>query len=585
MAEKTMINKELINTVPESKKYIKANVGFQWISLLANIVFIWTITSFAEKMYFKNYTNKDFVMVIAITALTIFVSVICTSMSSKMSFYASKEVKAQLRDKIFNKLLGLGASYKEQVNTSEVVQVTVEGTQQLESYFGAYLPQFFYSMMAPVTLFIVLAFVNLKAAFILIIAVPLIPISIALVQTWAKRLLSKYWGQYTALGDTFLENLQGLTTLKIYKTDELKNNEMNREAEKFRKITMKVLTMQLNSITIMDLVAYGGAAVGIIIAVKEFMAGNIRIGGTLMIILLSAEFFIPMRMLGSYFHIAMNGMAAWGKIQRILSLAEKNQEDKIRTGKEIFTDIVLENIGFSYDGSREIIQGANMNIHQGQYVGIVGESGCGKSTLAGILSGRNAGYRGNAFIGGFQLSEIMEEDLMKNITCVNHDSYLFKGTLRSNLLIACPEASEDMMLKVLERVNLLNFALHNGGLDMVIAERGGNLSGGQRQRLAMARALLHHSPVYIFDEATSNVDVESEEDIMREIKNLAKTKTVIVISHRLANVKDADKIYVMEKGTIVENGSHSQLIDMKGTYQRIWNVQQQLENVGRKASQ
>ena len=576
-----MINKNLVNTVPGSKKFIGANVAFQWIALLANIIFIWTVTSFMEKLFFRNCTSKDFFFVIVVTAAAVIIRALCTREAAKMSYFASKKVKRDMRDRIYSKLLRLGAGYNQKVNTSEVVQVTVEGTQQLETYFGAYLPQFFYSMLAPVTLFAVLAFINLKAAVILLICVPLIPISIALVQTWAKKLLARYWGQYTALGDSFLENLQGLTTLKIYQTDEMKNQEMNEEAEKFRKITMKVLKMQLNSITIMDLVAYGGAAIGIIIAVKELMKGNVSIGGSLMIILISADFFIPMRQLGSFFHIAMNGMAAWGKIEKILDIEEPSSDDKIRLGREMFTDVVLEDVHFSYEPEREILHGVNMKFHEGEFTGIVGESGCGKSTISSLLRGVNRGYTGSIRIGGFELSEIAEEDIMRNITCVTHNSYLFKGTIRENLLMGNPGATDEMMEQVLRRANLFDFVMNSGGLDMRLAEKGSNLSGGQCQRLGMARALLHDSPIYIFDESTSNIDVESENAIMQEIHRLAENRTVIMISHRLANVVQANRIYAIQDGVVAESGSHDELTSRNGVYKNIWDVQQKLENVGR----
>ena len=470
----------------------------------------------------------------------------------------------------------LGASYNEQVKTSEVVQVAVEGVDQLETYFGAYLPQFFYAMLAPLTLFAVLCFVNVPAAIVLLICVPLIPIAIAAVQTWAKKLLSKYWGQYTALGDTFLENLQGLTTLKIYQADEFKNKEMNVEAEKFRKITMKVLTMQLNSITIMDLIAYGGAALGVIMAVTQYTNNHVSLAGCLLIILLAADFFLPMRQLGSFFHIAMNGMAASDKIFRLLDLPEHKQ--KVSESFPLRHDIVCSGLQFSYEPDREILHGVDLRFPQGSFTALVGESGCGKSTIAAILMGRNKGYTGSVTIGGVELREVNESSLLRNITYVSHQSYLFKGTVRDNLLMGKPSATDDELWMVLERVNLAGFLKAEQGLDTPLLEKAGNLSGGQCQRLALARALLHNSPVYIFDEATSNIDVESENDIMAQIHRLAKTKTVLLISHRLANVVRADNIYVLDGGNIAEHGSHKELLQKHGLYERLWTAQQSLEN-------
>lgn len=595
-----MINKRLIGTVRESKKYIIGNVAAQWCSLAANIAMMTAVTGLLASLFHKTADKNSGFLTAAIAAAAVMIRFICTILSSRMGYLSSKSVKKTLREAIYGKLLRLGASYKEQVNTSEVVQVAVEGVEQLETYFGAYLPQFFYAMLAPLTLFAYLCFVNVPSAAVLLVCVPLIPIAIAAVQTWAKKLLSKYWGQYTALGDTFLENLQGLTTLKIYQSDGFKHEEMNREAEKFRKITMKVLTMQLNSITLMDLIAYGGAALGVIMAATQFRTGDVTLSGCLLIILISADFFIPMRQLGSFFHVAMNGMAASDKIFRLLDLPEPAG----KTG--LFPEdygIVCDNLRFSYgenssdeeissdkgnssgqgspsDRGREILRGIRMQFPKGGFVSIVGESGCGKSTVAAVLMGRNQGYRGSVKIGDKELSDIREAELMENITYISHQSYLFKGTVRENLLMGKPDASDRELWAVLERANLAGFLKSEGGLDTLLMENASNFSGGQRQRLALARALLHDSPVYIFDEATSNIDAESENDIMREIHGLAGKKTVILISHRLANVTASDNIYVMDAGSVAESGSHEELLAGDGIYAKLWNTQQSLENYG-----
>ena len=437
-----MINKRLIGAVPESKKYIAGNVALQWCSLCANIAMMSAVTTLLAALFAGSMTQSKIVTTAVIALAAVAVRYGCTVGASRMGYLSSKAVKKTLRGAIYDKLLCLGASYSEQVKTSEVVQVAVEGVDQLETYFGAYLPQFFYAMLAPLTLFVVLCFVSVPAAVVLLVCVPLIPVAIAAVQTWAKKLLSKYWGQYTALGDTFLENLQSLTTLKIYQADAFKNDEMNVEAEKFRKITMKVLTMQLNSITIMDLIAYGGA----------------------------------------------------------------------------------------------------------------------------------------------ELRDIEEASLMRRITYVSHQSYLFKGTVRDNLLMGKPGASDDELWSALTQVNLADFLRGEAGLDTLLSERGENLSGGQRQRLALARALLHDSPVYIFDEATSNIDVESENDIMAQIHALAGRKTVLLISHRLANVTASDEIYVLERGNIVQHGTHEALLKQGGAYAALWSAQQVLEHYGEEAA-
>lgn len=572
-----MIDKRLIRTVRESKKYIAWNVIYQWISLVANITMMVSIADLLSRLFANTADRENFVCTVIVVAAAVGIRYFCAVQSAKMGYLSSKAVKKVLREKIYRKLLRLGSSYKEKAQTSEIVQISAEGVEQLETYFGAYLPQFFYAMLAPLTLFIVLGFVNVPAAAVLLVCVPLIPAAIAAVQTWAKKLLSKYWGQYTALGDTFLENLQGLTTLKIYRADDFKNDEMNVEAEKFRKITMKVLTMQLNSITIMDLIAYGGAALGIVMSVTQYSKGNVSLAGCLLIIMLSADFFIPMRQLGSFFHIAMNGMAAGQKIFRLLDLPEA-EEKKADCPKG---DIVCRDLHFSYDNDREILSGVNMTFKRGAFTAIVGESGCGKSTISAILTGRNKGYGGSVSVGETELSEIREADLMENITYISHQSYLFKGTVRDNLLMGKPDASDSELWEVLERVNLADFVRNEKGLDTGLSEKASNLSGGQCQRLALARALLHDSPIYIFDEATSNIDVESENDIMNEIQNLAESKTVILISHRLVNVVKADAIYVMVNGKIAESGKHRELLENKADYEKLWEAQQRLENYGK----
>lgn len=588
-----MMDKRLINTVSDSKKYIAGNVVCQWVSLAANITMMMAVTRLLMQLYNKEKTG--IASIVAVIFAAVIIRFVCARLSSKFSYLSSKAVKKTLREKIYEKLLRIGLSYKENVQTSEIVQVAVEGVDQLETYFGAYLPQFFYAMIAPLTLFVVLVRVNVLSAVVLLICVPLIPVSIALVQTWAKKLLSKYWGQYTALGDTFLENLQGLTTLKVYSADAYKHEKMNEESEKFRKITMKVLTMQLNSITIMDFIAYGGAAFGMILALNQLGAGKVDLAGCLLIILLAADFFLPMRQLGSFFHIAMNGMAASDKIFKLLELPEPgyaNAENVYAGEKNVHTgvkksysdgDIVCKNLRYSYEKDREILHGIDVTFKRDNFTAIVGESGCGKSTLSAILMGRNKGYTGSVLIGDTELSDISEDSLMKNITYISHNSFLFKGSVMDNLLMGRPDGTDEELWDALKKVKLDAFLKEQNGLDTAVGEAGGNFSGGQRQRLAIARALLHDTPVYIFDEAASNIDVESENDIMELIMELAKKKTIILISHRLANVKNADCIYVLQKGNIAESGTHEQLLAKKGEFARLWNAQQSLENFGKEA--
>ena len=571
-----MINKRLVRLLSDGKKYIYGNILFQWINLIANIVAIFLISGFISDTYYGNVTDAKLVRLIVILAIAVLTRLICNVASSKMSYLSSKKVKQVLRHKIMEKMLTLGSSYNEKVRTSEVVQVSVEGVEQIETYFGLYLPQLFYSLLAPLTLFAVIVFMSFTPAIVLLLCVPLIPISIAAVQTFAKKLLAKYWGRYTGLGDTFLENLQGLTTLKIYQADEYKNRKMNEEAEEFRKITMKVLTMQLNSITIMDLVAYGGAALGIILTVRQFVAGNIRLEQAIAIILLSADFFIPMRQLGSFFHIAMNGMAAIDKIFKILDL----EVPEVKTLElPPSGSIKVENLSFSYDEDKNVLNDISIEIADRGMVSLVGASGSGKSTMASLLMKRSKNYSGKIFVGETDFNEISEKSVMENITYISHSSYIFKGTVRDNLLMAKADAKDEELWEVLKKTNLADFFESDDGLDFQIAEAGGNLSGGQKQRLALARGLLHDSRFYIFDESTSNIDVESEEVILEQIKELAKYKGVLMISHRLANVVSSDKIFVLEKGQLKEEGTHEELLAMHGTYSMLWETQQSLENM------
>ena len=486
-----MINKRLISMMGDSKRYIAWNVVLQFLALLANIVMIFAVSLFLTGLVRR---EPDLPTALLYILGALIVRFFCTRSAASASYNASCTVKKKLRAAIYEKLLRLGGSYTQAVPTAEVLQLAGEGVEQLETYFGAYLPQFFYAMIAPVTLFIALAPVSLHAAVILMICVPLIPVSIVAVQKFAKKLLGKYWGRYAALGDSFLENLQGLTTLKIYQADGTRHAAMNREAEHFRKVTMKVLTMQLNSIIVMDVIAYGGAALGIIVAAHEFNANRVTLPGALCIILLSADFFLPMRALGSYFHVAMNGMAASDKIFKLLDLPEGSARTA-QLGADCA--IACRDLHFGYTTEKETLHGLNLDFPQGSFTALVGESGCGKSTIAAVLTGRVSGYTGHVTIGGQELSAVSEASLLKNVTLVSLGSHLFKGTVADNLRMAAPDADDGALWGALEQVNLADFLRSMDGLDTPLTEGGGNLSGGQRQRLALARALLHDSPVYI----------------------------------------------------------------------------------------
>ena len=574
-----MTNKRLMHIMGKNKKYVWSQVFFQWLSLLCNIVLMSGISLFLSQLS-AGSTSGLWKNALWILLPALAIRYVCTVLASRVSHYAAKQVKERLRTMIYEKLLRLGLAYQQKARTSEVVQLAVEGVDQLEVYFGSYLPQLCYSLLAPLTLFAVLSFVSLPCAVVLFLCVPLIPITIVAVQRFAKKLLGKYWGEYTSLGDSFLENLQGLTTLKIYQADACRHQMMNEQSERFRKITMKVLSMQLNSIIVMDLIAYGGAALGIILAVWQFQAGKLSLFGALLVILLAAEFFLPMRLLGSYFHIAMNGMAAADKLFALLDLPDA------QTGSRAFPNdctMVCKGLHFGYEADREILKGIDFSVRPGDFAALVGESGCGKSTLAAILMGRIRGFRGELTIGGISILDIEEEALAANITYVGHQSYLFRGTIRDTLKMGNAEATDTDFWRVLEQVKLADFLREQQGLDTQLEENGVNFSGGQRQRLAVARALLHDTPIYIFDEATSNIDIESENAIMEQIKELARNKTVILISHRLANVAGADWIYVLRQGILAEQGTHEELLSRQGEYARLWSAQQQLESYGKVA--
>ena len=575
-----MIKTRLVGLLSHAKKYIVYAILWQWAALLSQVLAVFSIADLLERVVYRAVTVPIIERTILILVLVVVIRFICERMGARSSYLACVDVKRILREKIYEKMLKLGASYSEQVSSSEVVQVVAEGVEQLETYFGKYLPQLFYSLIAPLTLFIILCRVSLKASVILLICVPLIPIFIVVVQKIAKKLLNKYWSIYTGLGDSFLENLQGLTTLKIYQADQQKADEMDVESQNFRRITMKVLTMQLNSTSVMDIVAYGGAAIGMAVAVSEFLKGNISVAETLCIVLLASEFFLPLRLLGSFFHIAMNGMAASDKIFKILDLPEPQAGET--TLPDGALDVTLKDVHFSYEEDREILKGIGLNLPAGSFVSLVGESGCGKSTIAGILAAKNRGYNGEIIIGGVPLNEVNEINLMQRVVLVRHNSYLFKGTVEENLKMAKPDATKEEMEAVLQKVNLLGFLQTQDGLQTQLLEKASNLSGGQCQRLVIARALLRtDSAVYIFDEAASNIDVESEELIMNVIHELAKTKTVLLISHRLANVVKSDKIYFLKDGEIKESGKHDELMIRNGAYRHLYESQMALENYGK----
>ena len=595
-----MLDKRLINLCSESKRYIKLTVLMNWISMICNTFIILLLGNFINSLYKKEEINL--IKYIPLVILIFTIRFICNIYYSKFSYLSSAKSRSTLRELIYKKLLELGPDYNKTYSTSTIVQLTGEGVETLENYFGRYLPQFFYSTLAPITLFFILSFISIKVALILIICVPLIPISIVCIMKIAKKVFRNYWNIYSNLGETFLENLQGLTTLKIFNRDKERHEKMNTDAEDFRKITMKVLSMQLNSINVMDFIAFGGAALGSIVALNEFKNGSVSLGGVLIIILLSSEFFIPLRLLGSFFHVSMNGIAASEKIFRLLDSDLENQENSFKEelisyknklpkseqyyfksmeGKSKKISIKLENIDFSYDKHRKVLNGVNLSIENGALVAIVGESGSGKSTIASLILKNYKADNGNIKINNLDYENTSFKDICKKVSLISTNSYIFNGTILENLLMAKKDATSEEIENALKTANLYDFVeTLPKGLNTKVGEDGNLLSGGQKQRLALARTILGNRDMIIFDEATSNIDMESEEKIWRSIYKLSKEKTILVISHRLANVKNADKIYVLDNGRVVEKGSHVDLYGQGSYYYKMFTKQQELEALG-----
>lgn len=570
-----MFEKRLFSLVPQATPYIVVSVLFKWIALMANITVMWVLARIL------GVVTGGLPTALAVDALTqaalplaaaIIVRAASIYLAQRAGDKAAFEAVRRVRSLVYDKLTALGPSYTETVPTAEAVQTSVEGATQLQVYFGGYLPQLFFAGLAPITLFVLLVGQAGLPAALLLACVPVIPVSIMMVMRNAKKIGAEYWGSYVDLGGMFLEAVQGLTTLKVYQADRDWHERINAESERFRGATMRLLVMQLRSICVMDLVVYMGAALGIIVAALQLASGKIGFDAAFLIVFLSQEFFLPMRRLGSLFHTAMNGMAASRRMFSILDTPEPERGNVELDGRG---DIELSGASYAY-GDRTVLDGADAIIARGSLVALVGESGGGKSTLAGIIAGRKDAYQGSVRIGGVELRDATAASLMRAVTLVPTNGYLFAGTLRENLLLAKPDATDAELLHALDRTRVAAFVQANGGLDMTINEGGTNLSGSQRQRVCMARALLHDSPIYVFDEATSNVDAASEAAIGEAIASLAGDHTVIVVAHRLSTIVDADQILVLERGRIAERGTHDELLADAGVYARMWNSQEQL---------
>lgn len=571
-----MFDKRLFSLVPGVMRHIAGNVALQWLALLANVVLFVSVGRLLQSVLAGGATGIDLARTLLVAVVAVAVRLVGQAQATKQGLAASALAKQRVRTLVYDKLVRMGPSYRETVATSEATQLCVEGVEQLEAYFGNYLPQLFYSLIASVTLFFCLAPLCTPAAVVLLCCVPLIPISLMAVMKIAKRIMGDYWHSYTDLGALFLESIQGLTTLKVFGADEGRHRRMNEEAEKFRKATMRLLTMQLNSVIVMDIFAFAGAAAGIVVMLNSYAAGTVTFAGAFAFVFLAADFFIPLRTLGSFFHTATGGMAAAERMYRIIDAPEPACGTQAVTCTSV--GIECRNVSYSYDGTRTVLQNADFTARPGGFVGITGASGSGKSTLAGILTGANLSYTGSVTIGGIDLRDISAESLRDTVTYVGFRSFLFAGTVRSNLLMARAGASDDELWEALSRCRIDDFVRRSGGLDAPVSAEGTNLSGGQRQRLAMARALLHDTPVYIFDEATSNIDADSEAAIIDAVAELARTKTVVMVSHRLAALRGCDKVYVFEAGRVVQTGTHEELAKQDGPYASLWARQAELED-------
>ena len=557
-------------------RHIAGNVALQWLALLANVVLFVSVGRLLQSVLTGGATGIDLARALLVAVVAVAVRLVCQAQATKQGLAASALAKQRVRTLVYDKLVRMGPSYRETVATSEATQLCVEGIEQLEAYFGSYLPQLFYSLIASVTLFFCLAPLCTPAAVVLLCCVPLIPISLMAVMKIAKRIMGDYWHSYTDLGALFLESIQGLTTLKVFGADEERHRRMNEEAEKFRKATMRLLTMQLNSVIVMDIFAFAGAAAGIVVMLNSYAVGTVTFAGAFAFVFLAADFFIPLRTLGSFFHTATGGMAAAERMYRIIDAPEPACGTQAVTCTSV--GIECRNVSYSYDGTRTVLQNADFTARPGGFVGITGASRSGKSTLAGILTGANLSYTGSVTIGGIDLRDISAESLRDTVTYVGFRSFLFAGTVRSNLLMARAGANDDELWEALSRCRIDDFVRRSGGLDAPVSAEGTNLSGGQRQRLAMALALLHDTPVYIFDEATSNIDADSEAAIIDAVAELARTKTVVMVSHRLAALRGCDKVYVFEAGRVVQTGTHEELAKQDGPYASLWARQAELED-------
>lgn len=569
-----MIDKELFKLIGKNKKYIFIAVALQVLGLVANVGIT---ASICWAIYFA-ITKAEPIMYLypAICAVVgIAVRYTMTRLTGDIKDVLGRRVKKDLRERTYNKIVKLGVRSTDGMSMAGLTQVSMEGVEQLDLYYSSYLPQFFFAMLAPIILFAICVWIDWRTALVLLACVPLIPVSIIAVSKYAKKIFAKYWGKYTSMGDKFLDSVQGLKELKIFKADEAQHGKMNESAEEFRKITMKVLVMQLASTTIMDLIAYGGAGAGIALAICGAAFWGLSPIYALFLCLVAVEFFLPLRAFGSAFHIAMNGASAGKKIISLLNTPDPEWGTEQVCGKTI--ELKLKGVTFSYDGERDVLKNVSMTFPEKGMTAIVGESGCGKSTVVNMLVGAFRPKSGSITVGDVPLERLSRESYYSHLAAVSYNTYIFNQTVRENFMLANKAVTDEQVYAALESVNLAQFIRASGGLDKVITEDANNISGGQKQRLALAVNLVADKDIYVFDEATSNIDVESEAIIMRNIKALSENKSVIVISHRLANVVPADNIYFMENGEVKESGAHTVLMSDKHGYEKLFTTQKQLE--------
>ena len=567
-----MIDKNLLRLLGENRKYIPVIVLMMLLGLLCNIgitgCICWALTIVVTGSAMKAFA-LPFITAVLLVGCRYGLSYAVGIQKDRLG----REAKKELRNRLYEKIVKLGVKTNDEMSMAGLTQVSMEGVEQLDLYYSSYIPQFFYAMLAPVVLFLVTVWIEWRVALILLLCVPLIPISIILVSKGAHHTFAKYWDKYTMMGDHFLDSVQGLKELKIFRADASRHEKMNENAEEFRKITMKVLVMQLVSTTTMDLVAYSGAALGIAVAVLSMLYWNLAPISALFLILVAVEFFLPLRAFGSAFHIAMNGASAGKKMLQLLETPEPKWGDEAVED----TDLKLKDVTFAYEEGRDVLKDIHMEFPKVGMTAIVGESGCGKSTIVNLLLGVISPDTGTITMGGKPISSFNREDYYRKIGTVSYNTYLFHTTVRENFRLAKADVTDEEMYEALEQVNLADFIRQNGGLEKEIREDAENLSGGQKQRLTLAIQLVSEKDVYIFDEATSNIDVESEKIIMDSIQKLSKRKSVIVISHRLANVKDADRIYYLKAGRVTEEGCHEALMTKAGGYAGLYRAQKKLE--------